>query len=156
MIIEGNVHIFGDDINTDAIHPTSLFSTKPEEIRRGAMAGIDPEFYQKVSEGDVIVAGQSFGMGSGREIAVLSLKMAGIRAVVSASMPRIFYRNCLNLGILPIIADARSIFDSGDRIRIDTDAGRLENMDTGACLLFYPPEPYLMRIIEAGGLMNTI
>ncbi len=156
MIIEGRVHAFGDGVSTDAIHPTSFFSTEPERIRQGAMAGIDPHFHRKVSEGDVIVAGRSFGVGSGREIAPLSLKLAGIRAVVAASMPRIFYRNCINIGLLPVIADVRGFFSDGDGIRIDTDNGVIENTTTGEKAEFVPPEPGIMEIIEAGDLMNTI
>jgi len=156
MIIEGRVHVFGDNISTDAIHPTSFFSTDPEQIKKGAMAGVRPDFYREVSEGDVIVAGRSFGMGSGREIAPLSLKLAGIGAVVAVSMPRIFYRNCINIGLLPVIADVTAMFRDGERIRIDTVAGLIENPDSGAKASFRSPEPELMRIIEAGGLMNTI
>ena len=156
MIITGRVHIFGDGVSTDAIHPTKFFSTEPARIVEGAMAGMEEGFHRKVSRGDVIIAGRSFGSGSGREIAPLSLKLAGIDAVIAVSMPRIFFRNCVNVGILPIIADVRTAFSPHDRIRIDTDRGVIENLDTGAIIPFEPPDARIMGILEAGGLMKTL
>jgi len=156
MIIEGRAHMFGENVSSDAIHPTSLFSTDPEIIKKGAMAGIDPDFHKKVSKGDVIIAGKSFGRGSGREIAPLSLKLAGIDAIVAVSMPRIFLRNCINIGLLPIIADARALFSDGDMVWIDTDRGIIKNRATGDSMRFRPLERDFMEIIEAGGLMNLL
>ena len=103
MIIKGNVHLFGDDVDTDAIIPGPyLKTTDPCELASHCMAGIDENFPKKVKEGDIIVAGENFGCGSSREQAPISIKYTGIRAVVAESFARIFYRNCINIGLIPI------------------------------------------------------
>ena len=68
--VKGSVWKFGDNINSDLIHPSRFFSLDENIVREGAMKGIDPEFTKKVRKGDIIVAGRNLGCGSGRETAV--------------------------------------------------------------------------------------
>src|SRR5438445_10351850 len=58
-----------------------------------------PGFAKEVKPGDVLVGGENFGCGSSREYAVAALKKLGVGAVVAKSFARIFFRNCINLGI---------------------------------------------------------
>jgi len=51
----------------------------------------------------ILVAGDNFGCGSSREHAPWSLKDFGIRCVISTSFADIFYNNCFQNGILPIV-----------------------------------------------------
>ena len=51
----------------------------------------------------ILVAGDNFGCGSSREHAPWSLKDFGIRCVLSTSFADIFYNNCFQNGILPIV-----------------------------------------------------
>lgn len=48
------------------------------------------------------MAEHNLGSGSSRETAPLTLATLGIPVVVAKSFARIFYRNCINLGILAI------------------------------------------------------
>ena len=57
----------------------------------------------------ILVAGKNFGCGSSREHAPWALLDFGIRCVISPSFADIFYNNCFNNGILPIIIDEKSI-----------------------------------------------
>ena len=59
--------------------------------------------------GEILVAGRNFGCGSSREHAPWALLDFGIRCVISPSFADIFYNNCFNNGILPIIIDEKSI-----------------------------------------------
>ncbi|MCX8169979.1 MAG: 3-isopropylmalate dehydratase, partial [Candidatus Methanomethyliaceae archaeon] len=104
MIIKGRVWKFGDDVSTDHIIPGKYkFKTIDlDELSKHLMEGVDPNFYSKISKGDIIVAGKNFGCGSSREQAPLIIKHAGIAAVVAKSFARIFYRNSFNIG-LPVI-----------------------------------------------------
>ena len=89
--IKGRVWKFGDDIDTDIIIPGRyLVLTDENELAKHAMEGLDPEFYSKTKEGDIILAGKNFGCGSSREHAPIALKAAGISAVVAESFARIF------------------------------------------------------------------
>jgi len=55
------------------------------------------------SETKILLTGKNFGCGSSREHAPWALLDFGIRCVISTSYADIFYNNCFNNGILPII-----------------------------------------------------
>ena len=95
---------YGDNVNTDGIFPGKYTYTEltPEEMAQYAMENHDPEFVKKVKRGDILVVGSNFGCGSSREQAVICLKAAGIAALIGKSFARIFYRNAINNGLLPI------------------------------------------------------
>ena len=57
----------------------------------------------------ILVAGENFGCGSSREHAPWSLKDFGIRCVISTSFADIFYNNCFQNGILPIVVNAEEL-----------------------------------------------
>ena len=52
---------------------------------------------------EILVAGDNFGCGSSREHAPWALLDFGIRCVISTSFADIFYNNCFQNGILPIM-----------------------------------------------------
>lgn len=56
-----------------------------------------------------VLAGRNFGCGSSREMAVWALQEFGIRCVVAESFGDIFYTNCLQNGVLPIVLDRPTI-----------------------------------------------
>ena len=57
------------------------------------------------SKSKILLAGKNFGCGSSREHAPWALLDFGIRCIISSSYADIFYNNCFNNGILPIIVD---------------------------------------------------
>ena len=57
----------------------------------------------------ILVAGDNFGCGSSREHAPWSLKDFGIRCVISTSFADIFYNNCFQNGILPIVVNTEEL-----------------------------------------------
>ena len=85
----------------------------------------------------VLVAGRNFGCGSSREHAPWALDGYGIRCVISPSFADIFYNNCFQNGLLPVILpeDAvRRILDKalaspGYQINIDLEAQRVWDSD---------------------------
>jgi len=67
MKLSGKAWKFGADIDTDAIIPARYLNTSdPRELALHCMEDADPEFAQKVSPGDVVVADKNFGCGSSR------------------------------------------------------------------------------------------
>ena len=66
------------------------------------LGAIDRTFASRVREGDILVAGSRFGIGSSREQAVTALAAAGVRAVVAESLHPTFRRNAWNNGFLAI------------------------------------------------------
>lgn len=155
MVIEGRVWKYGDHVDTDAILPARYLNVSAAaELARHCMEGIDAHFSSNVEPGDLIVAGANFGCGSSREHAPLAIKEAGISCVVAVSFARIFYRNAINIG-LPILACPEAVEDAraGDRLIVDLRAGTVTNRRTGRLSSTAPFPPFVMEIIEAGGLV---
>ena len=156
MIIKGRVHKFGDDVDTDAIIPGAyLRTTDPYELASHCMAGIDKDFPKKVKEGDVIVAGENFGCGSSREQAVIAIKYCGIKAVIAKSFARIFYRNAINVGLIPIIANTDEIKD-GDIVEIDLEKEEIKIINKDKTIKCETPKGLEREILNAGGLINYL
>lgn len=155
MTIEGMVWKYGDNVDTDVIIPARYLNVSTaEELARHCLEDIDPAFAGAVQPGDVVVAGENFGCGSSREHAPLALKGAGVSCVMARSFARIFYRNAINVG-LPILECPAAVEDSesGHRLEIDLEAGRIRNLTTGQVYQAEPYPPFMMAIIEAGGLV---
>jgi 3-isopropylmalate/(R)-2-methylmalate dehydratase small subunit len=156
--MRGQVHVFGDDVNTDEIIPARyLNSIDPAFLANHCMEDADPEFVAKVRPGDIIVAGENFGCGSSREHAPIAIKAAGVACVVAKSFARIFFRNAINIG-LPIITcpEAVADADAGHELEIDLAKGRLANLTTGRTFAFPPFTAEIQAIIAAGGLMAFV
>jgi 3-isopropylmalate/(R)-2-methylmalate dehydratase small subunit len=51
----------------------------------------------------ILVAGRNFGCGSSREHAVWALREYGFRALIAPSFADIFYNNCIQNGVLPVV-----------------------------------------------------
>jgi len=158
-MIYGRVWKFGNDIDTDAIIPGCyLDNYSPEHLARHVMEGIDADFHFKVSEGDFIVAGKHFGIGSSREQAAIALKAAGIKVLLAESFARIFYRNAINQGLLPLVCpNCSNVFITGEKICVDLERGIVSSSDEPRKILdFQQLTPAIARIFEAGGLINLL
>lgn len=152
--IEGKAFVFGDNIDTDQIYPGRfLDETDVADVIKHAMEGADPHFVEEFRRGDLVVAGRNFGCGSSREHAAITLHSLGVSAVVARSFARIFYRNCINMG-LPLIVcpELEGAVSKGDRVRLDLAAGTLCNVSTGATLRLEPISEYAQTILNAGGI----
>ncbi len=154
---DGKVWKYGDNINTDVIFPGKYTYQKmePEEMAKHALEDLDPEFVSKVSEGDILVAGKNFGMGSSREQAAIAIKYAGINVIIARSFSRIYFRNAINAGMPAIIApDAVDAIKEGDQVIVDMENGKII---TPSGEFTFPPYPAtVMNILKKGGLINFI
>ena len=153
--INGKVWTFGKDIDTDLIIAARYLNTSvPQELAKHVMEDADPEFVNKMTPGDIIVADENFGCGSSREHAPIALKAAGVAAVIAPTFARIFYRNAFNMG-LPIfeLKEANEI-NEGDEIVVDMDNGTITNKTQNKTYNFTPIPPFMQELIDAGGLMN--
>ena len=120
--IKGRVRKFGDNIDTDTVAPGPSLQLPAEEMKKHAFGPAVPDFWKTVAPGDVIVGGNNFGCGSSREQATQVVKDLGFRFVVADSIARIFYRNCIALGLYPIAASGvAGLFKEGDEIEIDLE-----------------------------------
>lgn len=156
--VRGRAWLFGRNVNTDLIFPAWMSSKVKgfDDLSAAAMAGIDPEFHKKVTCGDCIVAQENFGCGSSRESAPLALLHAGIAAVVAKSFGRIFYRNCVNVGLWPLACLDISEIRDGDQVELDIGQGSLRRRSSGHAIGIDPPDGICMEILLQGGLMPYI
>jgi 3-isopropylmalate/(R)-2-methylmalate dehydratase small subunit len=60
---------------------------------------------------EILVTGPNFGCGSSREGAVWSLQEMGVRAIIGSGFGDIFFANCFQNGVLPVVID-KEIVDS--------------------------------------------
>jgi 3-isopropylmalate/(R)-2-methylmalate dehydratase small subunit len=155
MKLRGYCHKFSDNISTDAIIAGKYFHLRSNisELAKHTLEDEDPDFVKNVREGDFIVAGANFGCGSSREHAPTVIKLCGISAVLAKSFARIFYRNCINLGLLPIECNTSSI-EQGELIEIDLEAGSIKTKKGD--IQFSPPSPQMLKILDDGGLIEHI
>lgn len=144
---------FGNDVTTDDILPGQYLDRKNEETGDFAMAGIDPEFAGKVNSGDIIVAGSNFGAGSGRESAVFAIKNAGVPVVIAESFARLFFRNAINNGLIPVIVDSTVSIQSGHMLSVDVHRRTVTDLDTNEVLEIRNLTGISLGILEAGGIL---
>ncbi len=157
-MLKGKVFKFGDDIDTDIIVPATYLSTFDEkQLAKHCMEYTNPEFYDEVKPGDIVVAGKNFGCGSSREHAPIAIKGCGVSIVIAKSFARIFYRNALNIGLYILeCPDAVDGINQGDEVSVDVDTGVITNLTSGATYKAQPFPKFIQNIIECGGLINAI
>ena len=149
--------VYGDNVNTDVIFPGKYTYTlkTPEDIAAHALEDLDPNFAKGVHAGDVIVAGSNWGMGSSREQGVTTIKFNGVTLIIAASFSGLYFRNCINQGVLPIVcAGLNSVVQSGDSIDIDLPNATISAV--GKTFNFPRLSPSVQAIMDAGGLLPML
>ena len=149
----GRAWLFGDNIDTDVLAPGRYMKAGIEEMARHCLEAVDPSFAREVRPGDVVVGGRNFGAGSSREQAPQALKQLGVAALVAESFAGLFYRNALNLGLPALVCAEAKRIRAGDRLRVDPQAGRIDNLTIGETIACEPIPAYLMQMIRDGGLL---
>lgn len=157
MKLRGKAWKFGDDISTDLIAPGRLLHLRSnlQEFAKHVLEDADPEFVNKMSKGDFVVAGRNFGLGSSREHAPTIMRIAGVSAVLAKSFARIFYRNSINVGLPAIQCDTDKI-DEGDELEVDLENGKVMNKTKNIQLTFNTFPPPMRKILIDGGLLSHI
>jgi 3-isopropylmalate/(R)-2-methylmalate dehydratase small subunit len=157
MLLHGKAWKFGDDISTDHIVPGRYFHLRSDlpALAKHVLEGADPDFPAKVKQGDFIVGGKNFGLGSSREHAPTIIKLAGVSAVLARSFARIFFRNAINVGLPLLICDTARI-EEGDGLTVDLEAGTIDIKEKGNTLQAQPLPEAMLRILEDGGLLAHI
>ena len=154
--IKGRTLKYGDNINTDIISPPAYMELAMEEAARYAMSPVDAEFSSTVQPGDIFVAENNLGSGSSRETAPLTLRILGIRTIVAKSYARIFYRNCINLGILAIECPETDKISRFDELEIDTESGTIRNLTKNEVYPCDKIPPHIMQLVSCGGLVESL
>jgi len=152
-IIKGSARILGKEVSTD-IHCSSKYLPGKDTafIATVAFDNVAPGFAKTFVKGDVIVAGENFGINSSREQAVHVMHQMGVAAIVAPSFGRQFFRNAINNGLAVIECDVSGIA-AGDTIEIDLVAGKV-SVAARSIVRTVPPLPAAVQaLLEAGGLI---
>lgn len=154
-VFKGKVWKLGDDIDTDIIIPTQhLVKPTPEDMAPFAFEPLRPELAGLIEPGDIIVAGKNFGCGSSREMAAEVLVALKVKCIIAKSFARIFFRNCINNGILliecPGLADN---CEEGDIVEVEINNKVKCN---GKAFDIPKIAENLFTIIEDGGLIKSM
>lgn len=143
------------DVDTDQLAPGHAMKHGLEVIARHCLEAVRPEFARQVRPGDVIVAGENFGIGSSREQAASVLVQLGVAAVIAPSFSGLYFRNAFNVGLLLLTCrEAKKILD-GDAISFDARAGTVRRA-RGEVLACEPIPGFLLDMVEAGGLLPQL
>jgi 3-isopropylmalate/(R)-2-methylmalate dehydratase small subunit len=157
MTTTHRVWVYGDNINTDVIFPGKYTYTLrgEEEIRSKALEDLDPDFVANVQDGDIVVAGYNWGNGSSREQAVTALRYNGVRMIIAASFGGLYFRNCINQGVRPVVCpQLYELVQTGDTIEIDLDERAII---VGETIFSIPAfSPSVEAILQSGGLVPML
>ena len=154
--MRGAAHVYGADVDTDAIIPARYLNvSEPELLAAHCMEHIDPAFRERVAVGDIMVATTNFGCGSSREHAPIAIKACGVSCIVAHSFARIFFRNAIDIG-LPLLECPEAVDScaAGDILEIDLTGGRIVNTTKGLTFTAKPYPEFMMGIVNAGGLVE--
>ena len=152
--LTGKVIVVGDNIDTDQIYPGCYLAlTDPQEIGSHCLEGVSKEIAPSFPQGGIVVAGRNFGCGSSREHAPIALLAMGAKAVLADSFARIFFRNAVNLGLLPVICKGiSSRVKDGQSLTLDLSQGTVTVAETGEVFPCERLGEQAMLILEAGGI----
>ncbi|WLD93701.1 3-isopropylmalate dehydratase small subunit [Alkalihalobacillus sp. AL-G] len=156
MKLRGMTHSYGDNIDTDRIIPGKYTKTlNLDDLADHVLEDLDPDFRNRVKQGDIVAGGDNFGCGSSREQAPLALKTAGVSAVVAKSFARIFFRNAINIG-LPVIELKDHNIETGHHIEVDLTEGIVSNLSTDEVHQGTQIPDVMVNILNEGGLVNYL
>jgi aconitate hydratase len=108
----------GDNITTDHIMPAGAkvlpFRSNLPKISEFTFEVVDKDFAlraKSVKDG-IIIGGENYGQGSSREHAALAPRYLGIKIILAKSFARIHLANLINFGILPLVFENVSDYDT--------------------------------------------
>jgi 3-isopropylmalate dehydratase small subunit len=159
--LRGRAWKFGNNVDTDQVIPAkyAIYSLDERKLGEHAMEGVpgNEGWAQRVSAGDVLVAGSNFGCGSSREIAPVAIRGAGISCVIADSFARIFFRNAINLGY-PILQSpqAAEAVEHGDELEVDLAEGVIRNLTRGDEYRAEAFPEFMAELMEMGGLVPWV
>jgi len=130
------------DVNTDVISPAhsgkgSMALSAFAPLRYLPDGRDDPSFVlnrEPFRGAPILLAAHNFGCGSSRESAVWSLRALGIRCVIATSFGDIFFGNCFQNGVLPIVL-AEAVVES---LAEEAADGASLEVDLRACVVLSP------------------
>jgi 3-isopropylmalate/(R)-2-methylmalate dehydratase small subunit len=143
------------EVDTDQLAPGATMKYGLDVVARHCLEAVRPDFAPGVRPGDVIVAGAGFGIGSSREQAAGVLVHLGLAAVIAPSFAGLFFRNAVNVGLLPLVCARALEIADGEHVDVDGRAATVTRAG-GEVLRCDPLPGFLLDRVEAGGLLPEL
>jgi aconitate hydratase/homoaconitate hydratase len=161
QMIRGRVQRFGDSVDTDAIIPGEFCHlTNLEELGDKAFYYVRPEFGERARAGaNIIVAGEGWGSGSSREMAVWALQGVGIQAVIARSYAFIHKRNLVNEALPYLVVTDPAFYalaTEGTDLEVDLARGVVRDAASGREFQALTPSPMIQALTAEGGLVAAV
>ncbi len=154
LSIEGKAVVVPGVISTDDILPARYkhMFTEHEKLAEYVFSIRYPQISSQLVD-IIILATDTFGIGSSREQAVGALLGAGVVMVIAPRFGRIFFRNCWNLGLPAIEMDTDPLLGAKE-MQIDLRKGQLTT--DKKILGFSPPPERMIKVVKSGGLLASL
>lgn len=144
-----HMHAFGDVKRS--------YEERLRDLGRYCLTKVDPDFPDKVRPGDFVVGGEGTGYGHDHDHACMSLRGAGVGAVLCEATNTNFKRNAIHHGLSVIeVKGIMKETDTGHELQVDLREGKVRNLTTGRTLTFIPYPDFILEILEAGGLYQQL
>lgn len=162
------------NVDTDQIIPKQFLKTiKRTGLREGLFfdwrkrkdGSPDPGFFlnqARYQDATILLTRDNFGSGSSREHAPWALLDQGFRCVIAPSFADIFYNNCFQNGILPVVLKADEVLSvmkevfSTEGYRLTVDLGHQRVTTPGGTIYGFDVDPFrkdcLYRGLDSIGL----
>jgi 3-isopropylmalate/(R)-2-methylmalate dehydratase small subunit len=155
IAVQRRIWHLGADIDTDVLAPGHAMKHGLDVMAQHCLESVLPQFAKKVQRGDVIVAGENFGIGSSREQAAQVLVHLGIAAVIAPSYSGLYFRNAFNVGLLLLTCASVHRLQHQTELALDIEKQRLALSD-GTDLPCEPIPDFLLQMVQAGGLLARL
>jgi 3-isopropylmalate/(R)-2-methylmalate dehydratase small subunit len=145
-----HLHAFHEDLS-------KTYDQRLAELGCYCMTTVDPDFPKKIEPGDIIVGGEGFGYGHDHDHACMSLRGAGVGAVLCEATNSNFMRNSIHHG-LPVV-EVKGILggtENGDELEVDLSKGMVRDLTNGKTFTFVSYPDFIIEILEAGGLYQQL
>ena len=109
-------------------------------------------------EARIMIAGDNFACGSSREAAVWALQSFGIRCVIAPSFGPIFYNNCFQNGLLPVVVPASVVEDLAAEVEASQGRGKI-TVDLTRCAVVSPggkETPFTIDALLREGMLKGL
>lgn len=136
--------------------PNVTYSQRLEELGKYCMTVVDPNFPKLVKPGDFIVGGDGFGYGHDHDHACMSIRGAGVAAVICQSTNINFKRNAIHHGLPVIEVKGALQINTHDILEINLSEGNIKNHTCGKDFLFTPYPDFILKILESGNLYTLL
>jgi 3-isopropylmalate/(R)-2-methylmalate dehydratase small subunit len=149
---------FEEHFNADRIVGSKNIGEKNIDVLgKVCLADFDPDFINRVRRGDIMIAARNFGYGHPHQQSIQSIKKVGISTVKAESFYPAWYRMAFfhNLPVM-ICPDIVNFADIDNELEVDFVSGKIKNLTTGKTIQAEPIPPFLMEVLNAGGLVSWL